>query len=46
MNILSRLYERISYRLVKWWISRKLRRFLPKRQYNVVIRFYDQIWEV
>jgi len=48
MNPLTRLYEAISYRLVKWWITRKARQFrkCPEwtHEWKALIAYYDEIY--
>ena len=49
MNSLTRFYEAIAYKLTKWWIKRKFKRFRKcprwQREWKAVLRFYDYIWE-
>ena len=44
LKAIDQLADRIAYRLVKWYYSRKLKRFLPKKQYEAVMSQYDRIW--
>ena len=45
MNVLTRRYKHLAYTLTKWYMSRKLKRFLSPRHYRAVIAYYDAIWE-
>ena len=45
MNLLSRFYNRLACRLVKWWDMPKWKRFLNSRELAVVVRVYDEMWK-
>ena len=49
MNPLTRLYDGVTYTLMKWWIKRKFKQFRKcatwQREWRAILAFYDPIWE-